>query len=106
MTATHTMTILILNAESPRMTRAKLIERYMTVYGPYAFGVVSLLVIWFTIVRPELARNQLDFDRQQSIVDTQREIASTQKQTAETLDRTAARLEAVTTRLELLKGLP
>jgi len=88
------------------MTRAKLIDRYMTVYGPYAFGVVSLLLIWFFIVRPELARNQLDFDKQQSIVETQMNIAATQKQTAETLDRTASRLEQVTTRLEVLKSLP
>lgn len=88
------------------MTRARAVDRYMTVYGPYAFGVASLLLIWFFIVQPELARNRIDFEKQQAIVDTQREIAATQKQTAETLDRTASRLEQVTTRLEVLKSLP
>jgi len=24
-------------------------------YGPYAFGLVSILLIWFAVVRPELA---------------------------------------------------
>lgn len=89
-----------------RMPRAKLIDRYMTVYGPYAFGVASLLLIWFFIVGPQLDRNRLDFNTQKEIVDSQKDIARTQKQTAETLDRTASRLEAVVTRLEVLKGTP
>ena len=33
-----------------------------TVYGPYAFGLASLLITWFTIVGPQLERQAIDFE--------------------------------------------
>lgn len=80
----------------PEVRGQNYFERYLAVYGPYAFGVVSLLLIWYTIVRPELANNRISTVEIRSISDTQR-------QTAQILDRTTGRLEAVAAQLERIK---
>lgn len=45
-------------------------------YGPYAFGVVSLLTIWFLVVGPEIERNAIRFDEMREIVKHQQQISS------------------------------
>lgn len=69
------------------------ITAYVTAFGPYAFGVASLLLIWFTIVRPELASRSLDLGKVQQITDTQ-------NRTATILDSAVRRLEIVADRME------
>lgn len=62
-------------------------------YGPYAFGLVSLLVVWFSIVDPTLKANRVD-------IDAVRELANKQSETAVLLARTAERLDTIAARLE------
>ena len=70
------------------------IELLLSAYGPYAFGVTSLMVIWFTIVAPELRNRQLDYDKHAEIVSQQKAMAETMKMTAATMAKTATTMEA------------
>lgn len=70
------------------------IELLLSAYGPYAFGVTSLLLIWFTIVAPELKSRQLDYDKHTEIVSQQKAMAETMKMTAITMQTTATTMEA------------
>ena len=69
------------------------IPKYLDRYGPFAFGVASLLLIWFLIVAPFMESRTLDFDKHREILETQREIASALERTSQTLDNIATRLE-------------
>ena len=68
-----------------------LLERY----GPYAFGIVSLLVVWLAIVKPELASRTIDFKRQQLLVEQMQQVSESMRSTAVILDNTANSLEAM-----------
>lgn len=80
------------------------VELIMTAYGPYAFGVVSLLTIWFLIVAPELRNRQVDFHKQMEILQQQKELAETMRATAATMQITATSLEATTRFLDGVVG--
>ena len=69
------------------------LELVLSAYGPYAFGVTSLLIIWFTIVAPELKSRQLDYDKHAEIVSQQKAMAETMKMTAITMQSTANTME-------------
>ena len=66
-----------------------LLERY----GPYAFGIVSLLVVWLAIVKPELASRTIDFERQQLLIQQMQQLSDSMRSTAVILDNTATALE-------------
>jgi hypothetical protein len=72
------------------------VKDYADRYGPFAFGVLSLLLIWFAVVKPELNRRDLDFDQmnallgqQKAIVDSMQRISDNQTVTAKLMERTA-----------------
>jgi hypothetical protein len=76
-------------------------------YGPYAFGVVSLLIVWFAIVKPELQRSVLDFTAMQSITselrmvqDVSAKVSHQQEMTAKTMERTAELLQQIVGQLK------
>lgn len=80
---------------------------FATIYGPYAFGVASLLIIWFSIVKPELDHRAIDFKAQMDILKTlgerdrqQESIARSMQETAQTMAATAAVLERTVQRLD------
>ena len=75
-------------------------ESLAKVYGPFAFGVISLLVIWYSIISPELNRKQLDFENYSSLIKAHQEQNIQQGQTAQTLRDTALILDRVSARLE------
>lgn len=86
---------------------AMIAELLARTYGPYAFGAVILLAIWFSIVRPELANRAIEFDSQQKLVEefaevsrTQQVIAVSMSQTAQTMKVTAHTLERTVDRLD------
>ena len=76
-------------------TTRSAVELFSSVYGPYAFGVVALLLIWFTIVRPELAARSVDYEEQATIVQQQKQIAETMSDTADTMADTVKTLKWV-----------
>lgn len=64
-------------------------------YGPYAFGVAALLIIWFSIVAPELRSNRIDFAKNSELVYQMKEISDTMHRTAQAMERTVARLDTM-----------
>lgn len=64
-------------------------------YGPYAFGIISLLIIWFAIVRPVIEANRVDTSQLKEIAARQAETAMLLNKTADRLDMIAARLEHI-----------
>lgn len=73
-------------------------------YGPFAFGIVSLLVIWFAIMQPELNRKQLDFEQHKQLIQQQHAENIQQAKTAETLRDVAQILDGVTTRIQAISN--
>jgi hypothetical protein len=79
-----------------------IIQLLATTYGPYAFGVISLLIVWFSIVKPELQRSVLDFQAMQTVTtelkvvqDISAKVSSQQQATADTMQRTAELLSEI-----------
>lgn len=79
---------------------SKLVQLIATVYGPYAFGVASLLIIWYTIVSPQLARQTVDHQANIELVKSLSTVVQTSETTARTLERTTVVLEAMITQLK------
>ena len=73
---------------------------YATIYGPYAFGVASLLLIWFSIVRPELSRNKIDFEANQAVISSLAQHDMSQREIAASMQKTSHSLEMVVKILE------
>lgn len=73
----------------------KLFQLLATVYGPYAFGVASLLLIWFTIVAPQLDRQSVDFQKNEAVVESLRSVASSMETISRSMERTATILDTV-----------
>ena len=71
------------------------IREYERRYGPYAFGVISLLIVWFSIVKPELNARRIDADAFSSA-------ASQMQQTALQLHSTAILQQEIVRRLEVI----
>jgi hypothetical protein len=69
------------------------VRAFMREYGQLAFGVASLMLIWFVIVGPELARNRVD-TRQLA------EISQSQVKLGMVLERLVDRIERVADKLE------
>lgn len=80
-------------------TTGTILDRFGERYGPYAFGLLSLLLIWFIIVRPELEGNRVNFTRQEALVEQMRVIMIEQVKTADTLERTAEVLDKAISKL-------
>lgn len=78
-------------------------ELITRIYGPYAFGIVSVLIIWFVIVSPELERKELDFKKHAEIVESMRNIADTMKSTARSNEVTATMLDRAIERLDKME---
>lgn len=72
-------------------------------YGPYAFGVLSLLLIWFTIVKPELDTRAIDLRSHAELVKAQHEVVSAMNSTAQTMSATAIVLERTVDKLEAVR---
>lgn len=69
-------------------------------YGPIAFGVVALVVIWKVIVGPEMQKTR---DASVATTNELKSIASTVKTAADTMATTSQSLSAVVGRLEELQ---
>lgn len=78
----------------------KVMQLLMTVYGPYAFGVASLLIVWYTIVGPQLDRQAVDFEKNEKHVEAIQNVASSMEAISRSMERTAVVLESVVERME------
>lgn len=81
--------------DAPPMGIAATLRSFSKEYGPYAFGVLSLLLVWYAIVAPTLAANRIDTAALKAISDTLSRTASTNESTAQSLAATASRMERI-----------
>ena len=82
------------------MDPAGLISKVMLVYGPYAFSMIALLLIWFAIVNPTLERQKVDFTRNELILDKVREVQATQLEASRSIERAALILETLIRKMD------
>ncbi len=75
---------------------------YFKTFGPSAFGVVTLLLIWQFIVAPQMQASKMNFDKVEAIIDKQRENSEKMLEVSRTLERTANTMQATTTKLEAI----
>lgn len=71
-----------------------------SVYGPYAFGVTSLLIIWFAIVAPELSSRKVDHAANVELIQQLNKIYASQNEVMRAMERTAESLSTTATILE------
>ena len=72
---------------------ASIEEVLVSNYGPIAFGLVSVLVLWKVIVGPSLEKNRVDVTAIKAVADQMHAIAMTTKSTVDRLEAIALRLE-------------
>lgn len=84
---------------------SRLFQLLTQVYGPYGFGLASLLLIWFTIVSPELARNSIDYKKSEEIIESMRGIISSQEVVSRQLERTAIILAEIVDKVYETNGV-
>lgn len=77
------------------------VSSYVTTYGPFAFGIISLLILWFAIMKPQLDKQSLDFEAQRTIMEQMNSHAMKQEEIVKGLVTQATILERVVARLEL-----
>lgn len=75
------------------------LQAMIQIYGPYGFGVGSVLLIWYAIVAPFIRQNRVDSLALERIADQQEATVALLAKTADRLETIAARLE----RLEATK---
>ena len=76
------------------------VKEYINAYGPFAFGVVSLLAIWFAIVRPELAKRDINYESHQETSGQLERIANAHKDTAQSLEVSTGNVKTTAAILE------
>lgn len=86
--------------ESVMLPHQKMMQLLMTVYGPYAFGVASLLIVWYWIVGPQLDRQAVDFEKNEKHVEAIQNVATSMEAISRSMERTAVVLESVVERME------
>lgn len=100
------------------MIRAALMN-YAKLYGPYAYGTLTVVVGYWGLIRPMYQDNQLALNAQRDAAialqataskltdfgNATRDTAQTQRFTATALDRTSERLERLYDRIDASKGI-
>lgn len=86
------------------------IKEFAKQYGQFAFGVITLLIIWVAIIDPIMDRQNLDFEAQRKILesqnstlDTQRSMLKDQDRLSENMKQTATILERIISKMEDLQ---
>lgn len=85
--------------QEEKLLSSRIFQLMSTVYGPYAFGIISLLIIWFTIVGPQLDRQAIDFERNENAIETLQEVGRSMDQVARSMERTAVVLDTLIQKL-------
>lgn len=85
--------------ESVDMSVAGLVKLANNTYGPYAFGLVCVLLVWFFIVQPSLRDSRVDARALQSVADTVRSTVELQNKALDRMERISSRLDDVADKL-------
>ncbi len=64
-------------------------------YGPFAFGVILLLIVWQMVAKPQIESARIDFDQQQKLVSELGEVMGSFKLIGEQHRQTAEAFKLV-----------
>lgn len=87
------------NDDEDAMPGSTLLSKVLVIYGPYAFSLVSILILWYGMVNPILDRQQINWQKVDLLTDKVREIATTQLESARAIERSALILDATLKRI-------
>lgn len=92
--------------ERPNLS-TEFFKEFAKQYGPFAFGVITLLIVWMSIINPFVDRYNLDFEAQRKILEAQnttldslRTVQRDQEKLSETLSETSGNLRETAVILE------
>lgn len=89
---------------SPVLSPSKIFDSiagdYLAKFGPYTFSIVTLLVLWYSIVKPELDKNSLDFDNLRASQDLAIKLGDDLAKTAKVMEQAALSMERTADRYE------
>lgn len=75
--------------------QSSLVRLLGVTYGPYAFGLISLLVVWYSIVAPTLATNRVDVDAFREVSEQLRDTAASVAQSARLVNDAVAKMDSL-----------
>lgn len=82
----------------------RLLNEVVKVYGPFAFGVLSIMMMWTAMIKPELDARRLEFEQHTRVLQTLNEQMRDQERTNNTIHDTAVVLDRVAQRLERMQS--
>lgn len=89
-----TLLVLSLATALPVMSsNMSIVEVMVNYYGPIAFGIAMLIVLWRVVVAPTLERNALDIDALQVVTNTLKEVSMILDGSVKSLSNVVDRLE-------------
>ena len=71
-------------------------------YGPYAFGAIILLTIWYSIVVPMMDKQAIIYANNEKIIMQLREVSINQTTQTLSMEKTVTILERAITSMEML----
>ena len=80
-----------------------LIRLLGTVYGPYAFGIISVLIIWYSIVQPTLANNRIDTTSIANVAKELAKVADSVGRSAELVNSAVQKMDRLAEKLDSIK---
>ena len=80
------------------------LNEVVKVYGPFAFGVLSIMLMWAAMIKPELDARRLEFEQHSRVLQTLNEQMRDQERTNSTIHETAVVLDRVVQKLERMQG--
>ena len=100
------------NNEDSNMCAAKgdedveksLIRLLNTVYGPYAFGTVMLLIVWYSIMQPTLANNRVDTGSLANVARELSRVADSVGRSAELVNNAVNKMDRIAEKLSSIKS--
>ena len=81
-------------------SKAFSIDTIIKSYGPHAFGLITVLVIWFAMMKPQLDAARVDFSRMEDITKSLDSVSNNLEHVVKSNERISANLESAAKILE------
>jgi len=81
------------------LNMGNMINKVLFFYGPYAFSLVSLILLWFSIVAPVLEKQAIDYQRNELMLEKVRSLGSDQLESSRAIERSVIVLDSIVKRI-------
>jgi hypothetical protein len=92
--------------DGPKIGAPGMLGMFFDRYGSWAFGLGSVILLNMFILKPQVDRMTIDFDKHQKIVEKMHDLISTQNELCSTLAKTAIVLESAAGKINALQIRP